>query len=517
MQFEIELPLFPDMIRLHGKWYRDKPCVIDDEKTLTWGEIDRTSNQVANGLRSLGIGKDDSVVIIMGNCVEYIEIIYGIWKAGAVVVPLNLAVNEDGLEMMLTDSGARAVFLTPPEYDRMAARLGKVDTLSASMTFVHGGSASDQTNIYQAWRDGQDSGDPGVAVSENDPCNIIYSSGTTGLPKGIKHIHGRRIRSAYELALAHRYHFGVVSTCPIGLYSNIAWSAILCSLVTGTTCVIQNTFNPEAWVRVVEKYRVTHTMMVPLQIQKVLEASNFSTTAVASLEAIISGGSPLFAGLKQRAIEELGCAVIELYGLTEGFMTTLQPEDSGGRLTSVGKPVCGNDYILLDDDDNPLGWETAGEICVRSVHWMVEYHNRPEATEEAMFIDKDGRQWLRTGDIGRVDEDGFLFIVDRKKDMILSGSQNIYPTDIEAIMVQHPLISEVTVIGIPHEKWGETPLALVVLKEGGSEGLAEEILNWTNERVGKRQRINAVEIRVDLPRNPNGKILKREVRKEYWD
>jgi acyl-CoA synthetase (AMP-forming)/AMP-acid ligase II len=225
----------------------------------------------------------------------------------------------------------------------------------------------------------------------------------------------------------------------------------------------------------------------------------------------------LFAGLKQKAIDELGCAVIELYGLTEGFMTTLQPEDAEGRLASVGKPVCGNDLILLDDDDNLLGLGDSGEICVRSVHWMIEYHNRPDATEEAMYIDPEGRQWLRSGDIGRVDEEGFLFIVDRKKDMILSGSQNIYPTDIEAIMSEHPQISEVTVIGIPHEKWGETPLALVVLREAAGERTEEEILQWTNERVGKRQRINGVEIRQDLPRNPNGKVLKRELRKEYWD
>jgi acyl-CoA synthetase (AMP-forming)/AMP-acid ligase II len=276
-------------------------------------------------------------------------------------------------------------------------------------------------------------------------------------------------------------------------------------------------FKPAAWIETVEEFQVTHSMMVPLQIQMILEADNFTTKAVASLEAIVSGGSPLFAGLKQKAIEQLDCSVIELYGLTEGFMTTLQPEEAEGRLSSVGKPVCGNDYIILDDDDNLLNWGDSGEICVRSVHWMVEYHNRPSATDEAMFVDEHGTQWLRTGDIGRTDQDGYLYIVDRKKDMILSGSQNIYPTDIEAVMVDHPLVSEVTVIGIPHEKWGETPLALVVLRGPGDEETANDIHTWTNERVGKRQRISAVEIREDLPRNPNGKILKREIRKEYWD
>lgn len=517
MQFDFQGPLLPDMVRLHGKWYPDRPAIIGDEKTLSWGELDVASNRVANGLIALGIGKGDSVVIIMSNCVEYVEILYGAWKAGAVVVPLNLAVNEDGLEMMLKDSGARAVFLTPTQFSRMSTRLENIDTLPSEAIFVHGASSGGALRDYGAWRDGQEEGNPGIAIDQDDPCNIIYSSGTTGLPKGIKHVHGRRIRSIYELAMAHRYRFGSVSICPIGLYSNIAWGSLLCPLVVGGTCVVQNAFNPESWIRAVEKYRVTSSMMVPLQIQMILEADNFSRKAVASLEAIISGGSPLFAGLKQKAIDELGCAVIELYGLTEGFMTTLQPEDAEGRLASVGKPVCGNDLILLDDDDRVLSFGDTGEICVRSVHWMIEYHNRPDATKEAMYIDPEGRQWLRTGDIGRLDEDGFLFIVDRKKDMILSGSQNIYPTDIEAVMSEHPLISEVTVIGIPHEKWGETPLALVVLREAADDQTEAEILQWTNERVGKRQRINGVEIRQDLPRNPNGKVLKRELRKEYWD
>ncbi len=515
MQFEIQSPLLHDLVRLHGKWYPDKPAMIDESKSLTWSAIDRTSNQVANGLHDLGIGRGDSVAILMTNCVEFIEIIIGIWKAGAVVVPLNLSVSDDAMELMLDDAGTRVAFLTPTECRRISGRFASIDTLLPNGIFVYGAVDSAKTRDYEAWRDEQNPLDAGIAVDENAPCNIIYSSGTTGVPKGIKHLYGRRTRAGYELSMAHRYHFGAVGLCPIGLYSNIAWATLFGTLITGGTCVIQRSFDPPAWVSAVEKYRITHTMMVPLQIRYVLDAPNFSTQAVSSLQAIISGGSPLFSELKQRAITELDCAIIELYGLTEGFMTTLQPEESAGRLASVGKPVRGSDYIILDIEDQPLSWGNSGEICVRSIHWMTEYHNRPDATAEAMFIDKDGRQWLRTGDIGRIDADGYLFIIDRKKDMILSGSQNIYPADIEAVMVTHPDIAEVAVIGIPHEKWGETPLALVVLKNQARHSAAD-ILDWTNERVGKRQRINGIEIRENLPHNPNGKILKRELRKEYW-
>lgn len=515
MQFDIQSPLLHDLVRLHGKWHPDKLAMIDERKSLTWSAIDRTSNQVANGLHALGIGRGDSVAIIMINCVEYVEIIVGIWKAGAVIVPLNLSVNDDAMKLMLDDAGTRVVFLTPGEYQRISGRLANVDTLLPNGVFVYGAADLNRARDYEAWRDEQNPVDTGIAVDENAPCNIIYSSGTTGIPKGIKHVYGRRIKAGYELVLAHRYHYGAVGLCPIGLYSNIAWATLFGSLITGGSCVIQRSFDPQAWVRAVEKYRVTHTMMVPLQVQYVLDAPNFSTQAVSSLQAVISGGSPLFSELKKRASEELDCAIIELYGLTEGFMTSLQPEEAEGRLASVGKPVRGNDYIILDNADRPLGWGNSGEICVRSIHWMTEYHNRPDATAEAMYIDEDGRQWLRTGDIGRVDEDGYLFIVDRKKDMILSGSQNIYPADIEAVMVTHPAVNEVAVIGIPHEKWGETPLALVVLKDRAADS-ADDILGWTNERVGKRQRISGVEIRRELPRNPNGKVLKRELRKAYW-
>lgn len=515
-QFNIHGPLLPDMVRLHGKWYPDKAALIDEQKTLSWSDIDRHSNQVANGLLALGVNKGDSVAVLMSNCVEFAEIMFGIMKAGGVVVPLNVFVSEEGLQAMLNDSASKALFCTSEQYARMADCLSDVSSLIPQACLVHDDSEISDSLQYNAWRSQQALEDCGVEIDDKDPCNIIYSSGTTGLPKGIKHLHRRRIQSMYELALAHRYHFGAVAVCPIGLYSNIAWASLFCSLIVGGTCVIQKSFDPEQWIDAVRRYRISHTMMVPLQFQKVLEAPNFSRAAVASLQAVISGGSPLFAGLKQRINEQLNCAVIELYGLTEGFMTTLQPEEAEHKLTSVGKPVRGNDYIIVDDDDKVLPWGHSGEICVRSVHWMVEYHKRPDATQEVMYFDQRGLQWLRTGDIGRVDEDGYLYIVDRKKDMILSGGQNIYPADIEAVAVEHPAVSEVAVIGVPHEKWGETPLALVVLRSDAKADAAESILSWTNERVGKRQRISQVVTREDLPRNPNGKVLKRELRKEFW-
>lgn len=509
-KFHLQAPLFHDFVRLNARWYPDKPAMADEVATLTWSQLDAASNQVANGLLKIGVSRGDSVVILLENCVEFAEIIYGIWKAGAVVVPLNLAVNEAGLIRMMQDAGARALFCSPAQHARIAADLRSVTSLAADAISIHDGAAKG----YRAWRDAQTATMPDVKVDDDDPCNIIYSSGTTALPKGIKHTHRRRVQAIYELSLAHRYHYGAIGICPIGLYSNVAWATLLCSLVVGGTCIIRKSFNPADWIDDVERHQVTHTMMVPIMFQRILEAPNFRPAAVQSLQAVISGGSPLFEGLKLQIMENFRCAVIELYGLTEGFMTCLQPEEAQGRLTSVGKPVRGNDFQLLDAQDRPVSWGGSGEICVRSVHWMREYHNRPDATREAMYIDPNGQQWLRTGDIGRTDVDGYLYIIDRKKDMILSGGQNIYPADIEAIMITHPQVAEVGVIGIPDQRWGETPLAVVVLKFGvvATAESAASIRDWTNERVGRQQRIKEVRLVSTLPRNPNGKILKRELR-----
>lgn len=513
MTFDIKAPLLHDMVGLHGKWYPNKPALIDEEKTLSWKQLDDNTNRVANGLAEMGIKPGDAVAVLMTNSVEYVEIMYGTLRAGAIIVPLNLAVSEEHLSTMINDAAVKAIFYTPDQEQKIGYI--KQHYANLSTTFSYGESNHKDSLDYPTWRDQQKIADPGIEVDDEAPCNIIYSSGTTGQPKGIKHTHRRRIQSMYELSLAHRYHFNATSICSIGLYSNIAWASLFCALIVGGTCVIQKRFKPEEWLATVKEHQVTHTMMVPVMFQHILDDPSFTPASVSSMEAIISGGSSLYAELKQKVTESFSAAVIEIYGLTEGFMTSLQPEEAEGRLSSVGKPIRGHDYIIIDDDDNKLPWGNTGEICVRSIHWMIEYHNRPEATEECSYIDTKGLQWLRTGDIGKVDEDGYLFIVDRKKDMVLSGGQNIYPADIEAVMITHPAISEVAVIGIPHEKWGETPYALVVPVAGGDIPSAQELTEWTNQNVGKRQRIQALEYRDNLPRNPNGKVLKRELKKEF--
>jgi acyl-CoA synthetase (AMP-forming)/AMP-acid ligase II len=204
-----------------------------------------------------------------------------------------------------------------------------------------------------------------------------------------------------------------------------------------------------------------------------------------------------------------------LYGLTEGPVTTLEPEDAEGRLSSVGKPLPGTDILILGDEDRPCPPNVPGEIVGRGRMLMAGYHGRPDANEEATWTDGQGHRWLRTGDIGKLDEQGFLYLVDRKKDLIISGGQNIYPADIEVVIAAHPAVAEVAVIGVDSTRWGETPLAVTVLRDTNVD--LGELKNWTNERVGKQQRIAGVVTVPELPRNPNGKVLKRELRKRFVD
>jgi acyl-CoA synthetase (AMP-forming)/AMP-acid ligase II len=290
-------------------------------------------------------------------------------------------------------------------------------------------------------------------------------------------------------------------------------------------------FSPAALLDAIERHRISHGAFVPVQLQRLLEA-DLGARQLASLETLMCCGSPLPLAVKRAIPQRLGCQLIELYGLTEGLITTLDPEDFERKIESVGRPIPGQQLLLLDAEDRPVGPGEAGEIVGLGRLTMRGYHNRPDATQEATWVDPQGRRWLRTGDIGRVDDEGFLYLVDRKKDMILSGGQNVYPADLEAVLLQHPQVAEAAVIGVPSERWGETPLALVVPREVSNAGAgagagvgvavgeedsvgADALRDWANARLGRQQRIAALRFVAALPRNPNGKILKRELRKAY--
>lgn len=509
-------PLFPDILNLWGKWRASDPAVIAGDTTLSWSEFNTTTNRVANGLVSLGMQTGDRIVVNMSNSVEMVEVLFGIVKAGCCSVPLNLSVPDDAVAGMIEDSDARALFASADQLvrlDNLVDRLPKEVRRNAFAT----NAPSDRWQDYRAWTDSQSDAFPALDVAPETPMNIIYSSGTTGLPKGIIATQQGRFDWAYDLSVAYRFHGNCRTLAAIGLYSNISWVAMLATFLAGGTLIVaHNRFDARKTLEMIERHRVTHTALVPVQFQRFMECEDQDGFDLSSLECAITVGSPMHVELKRSVFDRLDGALYELYGLTEGLITVMEPENMPDHWNSVGRPILGTDMEILGDEDQILPRGESGEIVGAARFVMSGYHNRDEAMAEATWIASDGTTWLRTGDIGYFDEEGFLYLVDRKKDMILSGAQNIYPADIEAVLLTHEQVSEAAVIGVPSKRWGETPLALIVPSAGmvlDSDGIKE----WLNARVGKQQRVVAVDVISELPRNPNGKILKRELRSAFQD
>jgi len=511
-RFDSKAPLLPAIFALHGKWRGHKDAVICGEERWNWRQFCAANHRFAHGLAAHNVQAGDRVGIVMSNGLPMVQALYGTLVAGAVSVPINLSVSDEALLGMLIDAGVAALVVSEDQQARIDALLPRLpESLRLLVTTARG---NDRWTNLDDLCSGQPEDRPVPEIADDAPLNIIYSSGTTGLPKGILHTHRGRRDWAYDLAIALRYHGSARTLVTIGLYSNISWVAMLCTLLAGGTLVVHPRFDAMAFLRTVEHEKITHTAMVPIQFQRVIEALRSEGSDVSSMQAMMSCGSPLHECLKRDIFEYFPCGIIELYGLTEGIITTLEPEDAQGRWSSVGMPLIGTDIGIVDDNGTVLGPNQSGEIVARGRFTMPGYWRREDATREAEYIDPQGRKWLRSGDIGYVDEEGFLYIVDRKKDMILSGGQNIYPQDIEAVLVENPDVDDVAVIGLPSSRWGETPVALVVPRNGA---VGDDLLHWANSRLGRQQRLAEVIYVPELPRNPNGKILKRELRDIYGD
>jgi acyl-CoA synthetase (AMP-forming)/AMP-acid ligase II len=501
----------PDLVALHGKWRAARTAVIEGDRRLTWREFERETARAASGLETLGLNSGDRVALLMDNSLEMTVLLFGIMRSGCVAVPLNISIPDSAVAGMIGDAQARAVFAS----ERHRAR---IDALRSISDAVAGAARVGLGDNRAGWIDFDhwlqcEAPDWHGAVDPQQECNIIYSSGTTGVPKGIVHTHACRMHWATELGLVLRYRSDCITLCSLGLFSNITWVAMLCTVLVGGTMVISPQFNAAAAVDLIERERVTHGTFVPVQLERLLAVPNLNSRDLSSLDTLMCCGSPLPLEVKRKFPKTFGCQLIELYGLTEGLCTVLCPEDFAAKIESVGKPFIGTDLRIIGEDDGEQPAGQTGEIVGFGPLLMSGYHHNDAASLDATWTDAQGQRWLRTGDLGRLDADGFLYIVDRKKDMILSGGQNIYPADIEAVMRSHPHVSDVAVIGVRSFQWGETPVAVVV-PAANVDLAADQLMEWTNARVGKQQRIRGVVSRATLPRNANGKVLKRELRQE---
>ncbi len=503
----------PDLWATHAEFHPDKPALVCAGKTRRWADFDAGMNRVANALLAEGSGKGDRVAVLMGNGVEIVEVIFGVVKAGACVVPLSGLLTGDQLAALIDDCDARWLIVSEVFRDRIEphrASLGKIgDGGFLAADFEAPGWRPLSALLADAAPDR-----PNVRYDMTDPFNIIYSSGTTGLPKGIVQTHRARQHWAFSNAVEMGFSSDSRALTTTALYSNGTWLMMLPVLFAGGTLYAMDAFDAGAFLQMVEREAITHTFMVPAQYLMVLDHPDLDRTDLSSLKTMLSAGSPLRRDTKAEIIARMGPGLYELYGFSEGFATILKPHQHAEKFASVGTPVLGFELKILDADGNEAPRGEAGEIAGYGAGLMREYYRRPEATAELIWRDERGRTFVRSGDIGRLDEDGFLYILDRKKDMIISGGFNVFPTDVEAIVGGHRHVQDVTVIGVPHDKWGEAALALVIARDGAD---ADQIRDWANDRLAKHQRLVGVEFREDFPRNALGKVLKRILREPYWE
>ncbi len=501
-------PLLHDHVAQNAASRADQwACVCGDDRR-TWRELDESLRRAASAYESLGLNRGDRVAILMDNSIDMLVAMLGAVCGGYVVVPLNTSVADDAIRRMLLDSSARAVVASGEH----AARIEQLKFVDGTTQCLAVGEAGPGWQNFSALLDAQPDDTAFPDISPGADCNIIFSSGTTGHPKGIVHTHACRMAWAHDLGLALRYRPGARTLATLGLYSNISWVMLLATVLCGGTLFIARGFDSRRSLRRIADERITHMAIVPVQLRRLLETVSREKTDLASLESVMCCGAPLESTSKLAALSELTPNLIELYGLTEGLITIQDLGDAARYPESVGRAAPGQLLKVLRDDDSEACVDEPGEIVGLGRLMMSGYLNRDDANAESTWTDANGRRWLRTGDIGRIDALGNVYIVDRKKDMIISGGQNVFPADIEAVVCKHHDVIEVAVIGVPSERWGETPLAIVV-GDGALDAAA--LKDWTNERVGRQQRISGVRQVEALPRNANGKVLKRKLRAEF--
>jgi acyl-CoA synthetase (AMP-forming)/AMP-acid ligase II len=491
-----------DLIHMTAVERGDHPALVCDGETVTYAALDAMIERFAASLQRDGVVPEDVVAICAAGSIRYAVAFLGTLRAGAAVAPLSPASHPDALAGMIDNSGASVVFVDAPARELLASAKTSPQVRTIAIDAADG---------YDAWLAPAGTVAQPVEIRPEWAFNIIYSSGTTGMPKGI--VQSQAMRYAYtQRGLDRGYGPEAVTLISTPLYSNTTLVSFFPTLALGGTVLLMPKFDAAKYLDLAQRHRATHSMLVPVQYQRLLAHPDFDRCDLSSFIGKFCTSAPFAAALKAEVVRRWPGKLTEYYGMTEGGASCeLRADEFPNKLHTVGRPLAGHEMRLIDPDGNELAPGGIGEVVGRSPAMMTGYYKQPDKTAEAEWYDKDGLRFIRTGDVGRFDEDGFLVLMDRKKDMIISGGFNIYPSDLEQVLVEHPDVAEAAVVGVPSEQWGETPVAFVTLKAGAAVS-AQTLTAWANERLGKMQRLAEVAVVETLPRSAIGKVLKRELR-----
>jgi len=495
----------PELVRHHAQTRSGHPALMQDDQVLTYAELDALMDRVVASLQRDGLKSGGVIAICATTSINYMLTYLGALRAGVAVAPLAPSSTPQSLAMMVEDCGAKLFFLDAGVAGETA---GVLDQVKAPRVALDN---SDAGTTFDSWLAPEGATPEPVEIDPDQPFNIIYSSGTTGAPKGIVQPHIMRWYHSRRMTFGHH----AVTLVSTPLYSNTTLVSVFPTLTQGGTLILMAKSDIPKFLELAQKHRVTHAMLVPVQYRRFMDYPDFDKFDLSSFVMKFSTSAPFPADLKAEVLKRWPGGITEIFGMTEGGVScVLEAHLYPDKLHTVGLPASICEIKMIGEDGQEVARGEVGEVVGHSFAMMSRYHNQPAKTAEAEWIAPDGRRFIRSGDMARFDEDGFVVLMDRKKDMIISGGFNIYPSDLEQVVVQHPAVAEVAVVGVESRAWGETPVGYVSLKPGASAA-PEDIRQWANGQLGKTQRLSDLVILDTLPRSHIGKVMKRELRDGY--